>query len=71
MSEENPKQLKKRTALVMAWDSNVKASVSEKLLHLLGDFNYNPDSLRVLTVTIVLLPFVSFVFFHDSLGSGK
>ncbi|XP_021275895.1 RNA-binding protein 34-like isoform X1 [Herrania umbratica] len=55
MSEENPKQLKKRTALVMAWDLNVKAAVSEKLLHLLGDFNYNPDSLRVLTEYVVVL----------------
>ncbi|XP_022732071.1 uncharacterized protein LOC111286403 isoform X2 [Durio zibethinus] len=39
----------------MASNSNLKSSVSRKLLHLLGDFNYTPDSIRVLTEYVIVL----------------
>ncbi|KAK8501278.1 hypothetical protein V6N12_008297 [Hibiscus sabdariffa] len=55
MSTENPKQIKKRTPLTKASNSTLKSSVSEKLLHLLGHFNYTHDSIRVLTEYVVVL----------------
>ncbi|KAK8581631.1 hypothetical protein V6N13_144646 [Hibiscus sabdariffa] len=39
----------------MASNSNLKSSVSEKLLRFLGDFNYTPDSIGVLSDYVVVL----------------
>ncbi|XVF47873.1 hypothetical protein PTKIN_Ptkin03bG0145300 [Pterospermum kingtungense] len=53
MSQQNPKRSKNPTA---SSKSNLKASVSEKLLHLLGgDIKYNPDAVPVLTEYVVVL----------------
>ncbi|GMI81139.1 hypothetical protein HRI_001783200 [Hibiscus trionum] len=55
MGKENPNHTKKRTPSVMASNSTLKSSVSEKLLHLLADFNFTPDSIRVLADYVVVL----------------